>query len=723
MSAFAKSFSAKAKEFVPSFLMSSNAPEFTPYAANDISQYNQANPYSPYNTSQGMMAPAGNCMMISLDGYSDDSDDDSQPEKPIEEPTPKSQTSETPRSTCEPESERSHLESDDFEKESDNDGSPRVHAQYLSIPTLLQLRHTVPWLDGIDEELLAKECPELAQQQQPEEAPKPAARGGPARQQSGRSKKNPAGRALASRAPAPSGAQGAQHKPRSEKIRSESGEQWRAAPEELQVSDSSWLAKQMERRRTSQSTNGPEELSDEEVVRSMKSILNKLTVEKFVPLCEKLVSCGIRTAHHLEALITEVFDKATTQHHFISMYADLCELLHDYFVKHPISDDPRMTFKKLLLNGCQAFFERHLTPPCGLDKLDEEDRTTLELKYKMQMLGNIKFVGALLVRQMLAAKVMFAICDELISEPTPESLESLAALLTVVGPKFDNPEWTGHSMLVDVFIKVQAMSKEASLKCRVRFLLKDVLELRASKWQDRKVKKAEGPSTLKQVADTQAAEEAASGAAPKQQKKGPPSPSQRYSQQTGKTSSPPRNVAAFAADLFVRESKSAPSKEGYRRISSLSALKQGQATDRKEGDAGKQSKFDKDACRKEISGALAELRASHEVNEAILRICAVSVPTSLQAAEFCDMLCHIVEEGSSPARKICFELVATLFTGGHWKPHALCKGLQDFMHNVYPDLKQDVPTLPTIVREELHPALETLVGKGTSLHDALAGAC
>jgi len=262
------------------------------------------------------------------------------------------------------------------------------------------------------------------------------------------------------------------------------------------------------------------------------------------------------------------------------------------------------------------------------------------------------------------------------------------------------------------------MSKEASLKCRVRFLLKDVLELRASKWQDRKVKKAEGPSTLKQVADTQAAEEAASGPV----RKGPPSPSQRYSQQTGKTCSPPRNVAALAADLFVRESKSAPSKEGYRRISSLSSLKQG--ADRKEGQAGKQpSGFDKDACRKEISGALAELRASHEVNEAILRICALSVPTSMQAAEFCDMLCHIVEEGSSPARKICFELVATLFSGGHWKPHALCKGLQDFMHSVYPDLKQDVPTLPIIVREELHLALAALVSKGTSLHDALAGAC
>merc|ERR1719487_174364 len=115
----------------------------------------------------------------------------------------------------------------------------------------------------------------------------------------------------------------------------------------------------------------------------MKSILNKLTIERFAPLYQKLVACGIQKTLHLEALIHEVFEKATTQHHFINMYADLCALLHVHFAEHPITDDPKMSFKKILLNGCQAFFERHLKPPSDLDSLDSDERDAATRRYKM----------------------------------------------------------------------------------------------------------------------------------------------------------------------------------------------------------------------------------------------------------------------------------------------------------------------------------------------------
>merc|ERR1719487_511463 len=110
----------------------------------------------------------------------------------------------------------------------------------------------------------------------------------------------------------------------------------------------------------------------------MKLILNKLTIEKFPTLSRQLVSCGIRTTSHLEILIHEVFEKATTQHHFINMYADLCEVLHSHFSKQPVTDNQKMNFKKVLLNACQASFERHLAPPVGLDRLDEEEKQVAE---------------------------------------------------------------------------------------------------------------------------------------------------------------------------------------------------------------------------------------------------------------------------------------------------------------------------------------------------------
>jgi hypothetical protein len=310
----------------------------------------------------------------------------------------------------------------------------------------------------------------------------------------------------------------------------------------------------------------------------MKSILNKLTVEKFKPLCEKLVSCGIQTRVHVEILVNEIFEKATTQHHFVNMYADLCALLHVHFLEHPITDDPTTSLKKILLNGCQSFFERRLSPPDNLEKLDEDDRLALEQKAKMQMLGNLKFVGALLVRQMLAAPVLFAICQELLTEATAESLESLAALLTVVGPTFDIPEWSSHATLAEVFRQLEGLTKQSSVSSRVRFLLKDVLELRAARWQDRKPKKIEAPSTLKQVAHIQAAEEMAcakvnAGASRRSYGTSSQSSSSKNEKAGGK------HAASLAGLLKMREPAEAtkgrsraPAPE-YQRISSLAGLK------------------------------------------------------------------------------------------------------------------------------------------------------
>lgn len=508
----------------------------------------------------------------------------------------------------------------------------------------------------------------------------------------------------------------------------------------LPTSDSSWLAQQKAHRRTSQTGDAAESVSTEEVVRTMKSILNKLTIEKFEPLYAKLVACGIHTTVHLEALIHEVFEKATMQHHFVSMYADLCVRLHFHFSEHPITDDPKMTFKKILLNGCQAFFEKHLKPPANLKELDEEERLALSYKYKTQMLGNIKFVGALLVRQMLATKVLFAICEELLQDPTPESLESLASLLTVVGPKLDMPETQAHAMLSEVFSRVKLLTQLPEIKCRERCLLKDVLELRACRWRDRKPKQIEGPSTLKEVADTQAAEVKATGpsgkassnaarkSSGKAQSKVWPGQGQgtKFEKVTG------RKTSSLASDLVTRSPPSSPKcaapKEVYARINSLAALKgdskgtpskdsserprKQPSDERPRKQPNEEEPFDKEACRKEVSDALAELRVTHEVAEAILRISALSVPSSKQSEELCDMLAHMAEEGSASARKASFNLVAGLFTEGHWKPYALGRGLQDFVEAICPDIKLDVPMLPNILRDELCPALEPLVDSG-----------
>jgi len=280
-----------------------------------------------------------------------------------------------------------------------------------------------------------------------------------------------------------------------------------AAPAKLEESPTSWAAQLRARRAAASPATGDDDVADAEVVRAVKCLLNKLTVEKFAQISKQLLEIKFTKARHVELLIKEVFEKATGQHHFIEMYADLCENFNTFFTENPISKDKNKGFKRLLLNECQNSFERNLQPPKDLDKLDFEERTIVEQKYKTRMIGNIRFVGALLARRMLASKVLIAILDELLGDPTAEALETCAALLTVTGPAFDTAEWSHRAAFDTVFSRVKAIVDKKTCPPRVRCILQDVLDLRLHGWKDRKPKKIEGPKTLAAVADQKAREE------------------------------------------------------------------------------------------------------------------------------------------------------------------------------------------------------------------------
>merc|ERR1719253_2072565 len=118
----------------------------------------------------------------------------------------------------------------------------------------------------------------------------------------------------------------------------------------LVASTNSWSAQQIKLARA-----GPTN-SDEEIVRSMKSILNKFTLEKFDVLFAKLLNCGIYTDKHIKLLVHEVFDKACLQHHFVDMYADLCMRLEQWLDNTHTATSSN-EFRRILLNQCQESFE------------------------------------------------------------------------------------------------------------------------------------------------------------------------------------------------------------------------------------------------------------------------------------------------------------------------------------------------------------------------------
>jgi hypothetical protein len=491
---------------------------------------------------------------------------------------------------------------------------------------------------------------------------------------------------------------------------------WRnvSPQKELEISQESWVAKQRARR-GDQHQGSSDSADDEQMARTIKSLLNKLTIEKFEKISEQIFQCGIRNAVHVELLIHEVFEKATTQHHFIAMYADLCELLNKHLAD--IFEDPKKTFKKILLNCCQLSFEKNLTPPAGLAELGSEERAEREILYKMRMLGNIRFVGALFVRKLVASKVMLSIMEVLLQDPTPEALESLAAFLIAIGPTFDTPDWAYATTLNAVFAQVEKLTKRKTVPKRVRYLLNDVLDLRSTGWNDRRPKKIEGPLKLEQVAAKAAMENGGSCDATKPNENDweVVSGARLSKLLTPGVSNPvSHTTVGYAAkqqgSIHVPQKAEKTTRNTNAGQFMLEFLRSRDKQESpKNNEETQKTNFDKDACRAEVSATLAELCVSHDVSEAIARIANIGIPASSQVSEFSEVLVRIVEEGAESSRRVGFDLVAGLFLKGHWQRESAVKGIQSFVEDTCPDLKYDVPTLPKILRDELFLALNPLV--------------
>jgi hypothetical protein len=218
---------------------------------------------------------------------------------------------------------------------------------------------------------------------------------------------------------------------------------------------------------------------DAEVARSIRSILNKLTPEKFESLIVKLTTCGISTTNHIDILVSEVFAKATVQHRNIDMYGELCSRMHKWFRQNTSTNDFGLMFRRMLLDKCYLSFKDVLKTSEDEQSGDEE-----HVVNKMRTLGTFRFIGNMLCKGMLSSDALILVVDELMADPTGAALECMAVFLTMIGPVFDRAEWTHHKELCEAFNMLSILKLRKDIPARIRFLLQDVLELRAHNWQE-----------------------------------------------------------------------------------------------------------------------------------------------------------------------------------------------------------------------------------------------
>ncbi|XP_042065172.1 eukaryotic translation initiation factor 4G-like isoform X1 [Salvia splendens] len=248
-------------------------------------------------------------------------------------------------------------------------------------------------------------------------------------------------------------------------------------------------------------------VSDEEEAkqRQLKGILNKLTPQNFEKLFQQVKQVNIDNVITLSGVISQIFDKALMEPTFCEMYANFCFHLAAELPDLSV-DNEKITFKRLLLNKCQEEFERGEREEEEANKAEEEgevkqtaeEREEKRLRARRRMLGNIRLIGELYKKRMLTERIMHECINKLLGQyqnPDEENIEALCKLMSTIGGMIDHPKAKEH---MDAYYNFMAqLSNNMKLSSRVRFMLKDAIDLRKNKWQQRR--KVEGPKKIEEV--------------------------------------------------------------------------------------------------------------------------------------------------------------------------------------------------------------------------------
>merc|ERR1712190_620051 len=163
-----------------------------------------------------------------------------------------------------------------------------------------------------------------------------------------------------------------------------------------------------------------------------------------------------------------------------------------------------MTFVRILLNTCQLEYEKL---PAKLDP-SEEEKENMQLEeldeYKKERkdkaMANMKFIGNLYIRRLLAVKVINEIIHDLLSdtESNPEEykVECACELLTTVGYTLE-ANGQGEALMTKFCARLVDLKRASSpdskkpgtaFSKRLQFIVQDLLDLRQKGWQKKFLK-------------------------------------------------------------------------------------------------------------------------------------------------------------------------------------------------------------------------------------------
>lgn len=256
--------------------------------------------------------------------------------------------------------------------------------------------------------------------------------------------------------------------------------------------------------------NDPEQIKTQELFKRVRSILNKLTPQKFQQLMKQVQELTVDTEERLKGVIDLTFEKAISEPDFSVAYANMCRCLSGLKVTIPDKPGANVNFRKILLNRCQKEFEKDKDDDEIFEKKQKELEAASEDEVKQRLieelqeakdkarrrsLGNIKFIGELFKLKMLTEVIMHDCIVKLLKNHDEESLECLCRLLSTIGKDLDFEK--AKPRMDQYFNQMEKIIKERKTTSRIRFMLQDVLDLRRNNWVPRRGD--QGPKTIDQI--------------------------------------------------------------------------------------------------------------------------------------------------------------------------------------------------------------------------------
>lgn len=188
------------------------------------------------------------------------------------------------------------------------------------------------------------------------------------------------------------------------------------------------------------------------------------------------------------------------------MYAQLCKRIEKE-LEIDIDKTKSNTFLQILLNVCRDKFENRVqysekiinSELALTDDLEEKKNVA-----KQKILGNVKFIGELYKLDMLGEPHLHKMLRSLITskssastEKNCEDMECLAQLVKTCGKNLDTE--LGKQLMDQYFDRMEQYSLSSKYPPRIRFLLRDLIELRKNNWTPRKVARVEGPAPIQEL--------------------------------------------------------------------------------------------------------------------------------------------------------------------------------------------------------------------------------